>query len=105
MALAEPVRLVGAVTRDERAPALNRRLDSLAPGERAVLGRPTRIDGTVVRLLELGLTAGAQVSLTRRAPGGDPLEVTLRGTRVCLRRADAAAFPIATLSGGRADGR
>lgn len=73
------------------------RLDTLPVGARAVLGPPAEVDATVVRLLEMGLTAGAEVALTRRAPGGDPLEIEIRGTRLCLRRADAARFPTTPL--------
>lgn len=50
------------------------------------------IDGTVLRLFEMGLTRGVQVTVTRRAPLGDPMEIAVRGTRLCLRRKDAARF-------------
>ena len=69
-------------------------LDSLQVGARARLGPPSALSPTVVRLLEMGMTAGAEVALTRRAPAGDPLELEVRGTRLCLRRADAAHFPV-----------
>ena len=36
----------------------------------------------------------AAVRLTRRAPLGDPLELSLRDTRLCLRRGEAALFPV-----------
>lgn len=70
------------------------RLDSLEKGTRGVLGAPDLIDPTVLRLLELGMTPGSEVTLTRRAPWGDPLEVSVRGTRLCVRRSDAARFPV-----------
>lgn len=75
-------------------------LDGLAVGARAVVHAPTALDPTVLRLLELGLTAGTEVELLRRAPWGDPLELVVRGTRLCLRREDAARFPV-TVRGGR----
>ena len=52
------------------------------------------VDGTVLRLFEMGLTRGAQVTVTRRAPLGDPMEIAVRGTRLCLRRNDAARFVV-----------
>jgi len=73
------------------------RLDALEKGDRGVLGAPDLLDPTVLRLLELGMTAGSEVTLTRRAPWGDPLEVSVRGTRLCVRRADAALFPVRLL--------
>jgi Fe2+ transport system protein FeoA len=46
----------------------------------------------------MGLTPGTEVVITRRALGADPIEVQLRGTRICLRRADAARFPVRLVS-------
>jgi len=40
------------------------------------------------RLRELGFVPGTEVSVLRRGPLGDPLELELRGYRICLRRAD-----------------
>ncbi len=57
-----------------------------------VTGIEGRVDGTLLRLFEMGLSRGVQVRVTRRAPLGDPLEVEVRGTRLCLRRDDAARF-------------
>lgn len=42
------------------------------------------------RLSDLGFVAGTQLSVRRAAPLGDPLEIELRGYRVCLRKADLA---------------
>lgn len=69
-------------------------LDALQVGARARVLGPTAYDGTVIRLLEMGLTPGAEVVLSRRAPSADPIEIEVRGTRICLRRADAARFPV-----------
>jgi len=76
-------------------------LAELPVGGRGVLGAPSRLDATLVRLLELGLTEGTAVELTRRGPGGDPLEIRLRGTRLCLRRAEADAFSLQSSDDGR----
>ena len=40
------------------------------------------------RLADLGFVPGTRVRVIRRAPLGDPVELELRGFRVCLRRAD-----------------
>jgi len=37
------------------------------------------------RLSSLGLVAGTEVRVVRRAPMGDPLELEVRGCRICLR--------------------
>lgn len=41
------------------------------------------------RLFDMGLTPGAEVYLRKRAPLGDPVEVTLRGYELTLRKAEA----------------
>lgn len=46
------------------------------------------------RLFDMGVTAGAEVSMRKRAPLGDPLEVTLRGYELSLRRSEAALVTV-----------
>ena len=49
------------------------------------------LDGAVSqRLVDLGFLPGTPVVLVRRAPLGDPSVYELRGTRLCLRRSEAA---------------
>ena len=43
------------------------------------------------RIRELGFIAGTRVAVLRQGPLGDPLEVELRGYRICLRRSDLEA--------------
>jgi Fe2+ transport system protein FeoA len=79
-------------TLPEGDPALS--LATLEEGKRARLGWPERLDATTLRLMEMGLTPGTWVSVSRRAPLGDPIEVRVRQTRLCLRRVDAGVFPV-----------
>ncbi len=47
-------------------------------------------DGPVKRrLMDMGLTKGTQVYLRKVAPLGDPVEITVRGYELSLRKADA----------------
>ena len=41
------------------------------------------------RLLDMGVTPGANVYLRKKAPLGDPLEVTIRGYELTLRKDEA----------------
>ena len=41
------------------------------------------------RLFDMGVTPGARVILRKKAPLGDPLEFTLRGYELTLRKAEA----------------
>jgi ferrous iron transport protein A len=64
-------------------------LSELPTGCRAELCAHERSDPLSERLLDLGLVPGTPVEVIRRAPLGDPIEVELRGYRLCLRRAEA----------------
>lgn len=41
------------------------------------------------RLFDMGVTPGAEIYLRKRAPLGDPLEVTIRGYELTLRKTEA----------------
>ena len=45
-------------------------------------------------ILDMGLTPGTQVTVVKAAPMGDPLELTVRGYSLTLRKADAAKIGI-----------
>ena len=47
------------------------------------------------RLMDMGLTRGVMVTVRKVAPLGDPIEVTVRGYELSLRKADAAMIEIA----------
>lgn len=79
------------------------RLDRLPVGAEARLGAPDHSTPTILRLMEMGLTEGALVRMTRIAPFGDPIEVLVRGTRLCLRAIDARAFPLLPPTSGAGD--
>ena len=65
------------------------RLSHLASGRRARI-TSVQTDGPLgQRLLELGLLEGATITMVRRAPAGDPLEVRISGARLSLRVSEA----------------
>ena len=49
------------------------------------------------RLLEMGLTIGAEFEVIRFAPMGDPLEIKVRGYRLSLRKREASGILIEKL--------
>ena len=65
-------------------------LNDLTPGQSGTILSVGNQSGAVKRrLVDMGLTPGTQVKVTKIAPLGDPLEVSLRGYELSLRRADA----------------
>lgn len=47
------------------------------------------------RILDMGVTKGAEITVRKMAPFGDPLEVTVRGFQLSLRKAEAACIEVA----------
>lgn len=46
------------------------------------------------RILDMGLTKGAEVRVRKVAPLGDPLEITVRGYELSLRKREAACIVV-----------
>ena len=46
------------------------------------------------RIMDMGITRGTQVYVRKAAPLGDPIEVTVRGYELSLRKADAAMIEV-----------
>ena len=47
------------------------------------------------RLMDMGLTRGTEIYVRKLAPLGDPMELTLRGYELSLRKEDAASVEVA----------
>ena len=60
-------------------------LDQLPVGAKALISAVAGETGLRRRLLEMGLGPGMVVSLIRRAPLGDPLEILVRDYQLSLR--------------------
>ncbi len=69
--------------------------------QEAKIGRRMRIvrlngDGPVRRrIMDMGLTKGAAVTVRKVAPLGDPLELTVRGYELSIRKDEAAKIEVA----------
>ena len=46
------------------------------------------------RIMDMGLTKGVTVTVRKLAPLGDPMELTVRGYELSLRKADAAMIEV-----------
>ena len=74
-------------------------LQDLRPNDRARIsgfaetGRAYR-----KKLLSMGLTPGAELTVKRIAPIGDPVEISVRGFSLSLRKAEADALLVEKLS-------
>ncbi len=71
-----------------------KKLDQIEKGETGLV-KSVEGDGKVRRrLFDMGVTPGAKVTLRKKAPMGDPIEITIRGYELSLRKAEAALVNI-----------
>ena len=47
------------------------------------------------RIMDMGITRGAEIYVRKVAPLGDPVEITVRGYELSLRKADAEMIIVA----------
>ena len=69
-------------------------LKDLKVGEAAVVKRLHGEGPVKRRIMDMGLTKGVEVHVRKAAPFGDPIEVTVRGYELSLRKADAEMIEI-----------
>ena len=65
-------------------------LDQLPSGRGGTILECRGDDELSQRLMEMGLMPGERIERIGTAPLGDPIEYRLHGTRLCLRRTEAA---------------
>lgn len=70
----------------------------LKQGMRARVVQVTGDSGVLTRLQEMGLTEGAEFWVDKIAPLGDPVEIFIRGYRLCLRRSETAGILVEAIS-------
>ena len=58
-------------------------------GQRATVKRLQGEGAVKRRIMDMGLTKGTDVIVRKVAPLGDPIEVTVRGYELSIRKADA----------------
>jgi len=69
-------------------------LDEVAIGEECIVSKLSDSGEIRRRIMDMGLTKGAEVTVKKVAPLGDPIELTVRGYRLSLRRSDAAMIEV-----------
>ena len=74
-------------------------LDSLQVGECArIVGFSREKPAYRHKLMAMGLTRGEVIKVIRLAPLGDPIEIEVRGTALCVRKQEAAPMLLEKVS-------
>ena len=63
-------------------------------GESAVIEKLHGEGALKRRIMDMGLTRGTQVYVRKVAPLGDPIELTVRGYELSIRKEDASAIEV-----------
>lgn len=75
---------------------MDRTLKDLMPGEKSIITKVVGDKGAVKRrLMDMGVTRGAEVMVRKVAPLGDPIEVNIRGYELTLRKSEAENIIVA----------
>lgn len=69
-------------------------LKDVKVGESAVVVRLHGEGAVKRRIMDMGLTRGTEVHVRKVAPLGDPMELTVRGYELSVRKADAEMIEV-----------
>ena len=69
-------------------------LRDLKPGQSAVVVKLHGEGALRRRIMDMGITKGVAVYIRKVAPLGDPVEVTVRGYELSIRKADAEMIEV-----------
>ena len=69
-------------------------LKEVKPGNSVTIRRLISTGSVKKKLMDMGLTKNTEVYIRKVAPLGDPIELTVRGYELSIRKADAALIEV-----------
>ena len=69
-------------------------LRNLKPGDTSVVVRLHGEGALKRRIMDMGLTRGTEIYVRKVAPLGDPMELTVRGYELSVRKGDAELIEV-----------
>ena len=72
-----------------------RTLKDAKVGESVIVARLYGEGAVRRRIMDMGITKGVEIYVRKMAPLGDPMELTVRGYELSIRKADAATIELA----------
>ena len=73
---------------------MQKTLDAFEIGEKGLVKAVAGEGKIKRRLFDMGITPGAEIFMRKKAPLGDPIEVTVRGYELTLRKTEAACVSL-----------
>ncbi|MDE6425654.1 MAG: ferrous iron transport protein A [Ruminococcus sp.] len=69
-------------------------LKEVKVGQKVTVQKITGVGAIKRRIMDMGITKGTEVFVRKVAPLGDPIEVTVRGYELSLRKVDAEMIEV-----------
>ena len=69
-------------------------LKDMRPGETAAVARLLGEGPVKRRIMDMGITRGTEIFVRKVAPLGDPMELTVRGYELSVRKGDAELIEV-----------
>jgi len=69
-------------------------LDKVVVGDTVKIARLNGTGAVKRRMMDMGLTKGTEVTVDRIAPLGDPIELTVRGYKLSIRKTEAETIEV-----------
>ena len=69
-------------------------LKDAKPGDTVQVLKITGTGALKRRIMDMGITKGVEISVRKVAPLGDPVEITVRGYELSLRKVDAEMIEV-----------
>lgn len=70
---------------------MEKSLREFRPGEAGTVARVNAAGSVKRRLFDMGITPGAAIEMRKAAPLGDPIEISIRGYELSVRKDEAEA--------------
>lgn len=71
-----------------------KKLNEIPAGQTVVVKKITGEGPVKRRIMDMGITKGIEIYVRKVAPLGDPIEITVRGYELSLRKADATMIEV-----------
>ena len=71
-----------------------KKLNEIPCGQTVIVKKLSEEGALKRRIMDMGITKGVDIYVRKVAPFGDPVEVTVRGYELSLRKADAEMIEI-----------
>ena len=71
---------------------MQKALRDVAVGKTVTVAKLTGEGACKRRIMDMGITKGSEIYVRKVAPLGDPVEITIRGYELSLRKADAESI-------------